>query len=243
MRLSFLLRAAALALALPLALAAAAAAQPDYPPVLDHVNGDPSSGPLTLPADQTFLVNSIGWFYTPTISFSLGGILTQFFDTGPDRPVTVELFAGSPEGALLASGTFNSAHARPDDDVGDLRFGGALFGAPVTITAGTTYFVGFRNVGQLDPLDPNSALGVNFTGFGTRLGAVRYGFETDGSDDYAYELLDADAEFETSPMLQFVGPGAVVTTPEPTTLLLLAGGLAALVAGTAVERRRARGTA
>jgi hypothetical protein len=240
MRLSSLVRAAALACALPLALPATAAAQPDAPAVLDHVNGDMSSWPPIIPADQTFLVNSIGWSYTPTVSYSLGGILTQFFDAGPDRPVTVELFAGAPGGALLASGTFNSAHARPDDDLGDRRFGGVLFSAPVTITAGTTYFVGFRDVGQLDPLDPNSALGVNFTSWGTRLGAVRYGFESDGSDDYAYELLDGDAEYETSPMLRFVGPGAVVTTPEPTALLLLAGGLAALAAATARRRARAR---
>jgi sugar lactone lactonase YvrE len=100
------------------------------------------------------VVTDVGWFYTPGQSYNLTGVRTAFLpiqasDTG-DRVVTLE-FLTAPRadgGTLLGTATFNSAIARG-------VLGGADFASSIPVTAGTRYFVGFRNV---------QGLGINVTG-------------------------------------------------------------------------------
>jgi hypothetical protein len=189
-----------------------------------------------LPDNDLYVVGNIGWFYTPTLSYTLGGIYTRFFDAGTDRDVTVELLSAprAVGGALLASATFNSALARG-------RLGGGFFAAPVALTAGTTYFVGFRNVAPPNARDPilvpdSQLLGVNYT---VAAGARSLGAAF--SDDANVGLYaDRTTGPETQPILQFLGPADVSVVPEPATLALVAPGLV-LVAGAALRRRRLTG--
>ena len=186
-----------------------------------------------LPDDDLYVVGSIGWFYTPSFSYTLGGVFTRFFDAGTDRDVTVELLSAprAVGGTLLASATFNSALARG-------RLGGGFFASPVSLAAGTTYFVGLRNVAPPNARDPILVpdallLGVNYT---TEAGARSLGAAF--SDDANLGLYaDRTTGAESQPILQFLGPGDVSVVPEPATLALVAPGLALMAVG-AVRRRR-----
>jgi hypothetical protein len=227
-------RLARAAAALSIATAAAPLAAPllaQDPVVVDGINQ------YGWNAYTIFQVGSIGWAYTPTQSYALGGILTRFADLGRDRDVTVEVLDGT-RTTQLASATFNSATARG-------QMGGGYFGSPLTLVAGTTYLIGFRNVGPVgDDSDPSNYLGANLAYWATpegRLANVWYGF--DDAEPYAYDATADDTEIETQPILQFVSPvgGAAEiptsTVPEPSTVALCATGLAVLAAG--ARRRRA----
>ena len=184
------------------------------------------------PVDQFLLAGSIGWAYTPGASYALSGVLTHFLDTGAasDRTITVELRDAS-RATVLRSATFHSREARG-------QLGGALFAQPFTLSAGVTYFVGFRGLAPLDHANVATYLGANFTDApdATRLAGAWY--DLDGSGSYDAWLPAADAEFEVQPILQFVGSTPPTTvTPEPATWALLATGLAG-VGGAAVRRRR-----
>ena len=232
-----LLERAATRIARAAVLAVAAATAPivaplgaQSPTVVDGIN------PYALPASTVFQVGSVGWAYTPAQSYLLGGILTRFSDTGTDRDVVVEVLDAT-RTTRLASATFNSAVARSEA-------GGGYFGSPLLLTAGTTYLIGFRNLGPVgDELDLDSYLGVNMAYFadaGGRLPSVWYGF--DDADPYAFEATSDDTEVETQPILQFVSTGGVVdvptsTVPEPTTVALVATGLIVVAVG--ARRRRA----
>jgi hypothetical protein len=133
--------------------------------------------------------------------------------------VTVEFYlAGPPSdgGALLGSGTFT-----PLADA----FAGGTF-APVTATAGTTYFVGFRNV---------SGLSLNTTTDSGAVVASNLRFDTDGLGGYDQMSVPGDAD---RPILQFIGPSAV---PEPSSVVMLLGtGVLGLIG---YRRRRHRSAA
>ena len=175
---------------------------------------------------DVYSVNTVGWFYTPSQTFSLTGISTQFAfvdDLSESQVVTVELFG---PGAFDDPNVTPTAFASSTFLAGDAEtsLGGAAFGG-VTLTAGTQYFIGFNGV-----LD----LGLNLTVGPDFLGPVRYGafYET---------LVTNPANTPTSelfyPVLQI--DGRVVPTspvPEPATVALFATGLA----GVAVVARRRR---
>lgn len=154
----------------------------------------------------------VGWFYHPSLTYTLTGINTEFGPTVDNRTVTVEFFlAGPPSngGSLLGSGTFTPlANA----------FAGGTF-APIEVTAGTKYFVGFRNV---------SGLSLNTT---TDIGAVVASdlrFDTDGLGGYTLISAPGDAD---RPILQFVGRAV----PEPSGVLMISSGVLGLIA---YSRRR-----
>lgn len=196
------------------------------------------------PMDDFWFSSSAGWFYTPTTSFQLAGIYTQFLaEGGSDRDVTIELLTKPlvDGGTLLASGVFNTSVARG-------QFGGVIFASAVDLTAGTEYFIGFRNLalpdaGDFDLVPESELLRVNYTDDlnATSLGASRYGFDDtesglEGTEPYELELTEGPF---TQPLLQLLGPSSVSAVPEPTTGVLLATGLAMLLIVSARRRRRA----
>lgn len=94
-------------------------------------------------------------------------------------------------------------------------FAGSTF-APISLVAGTPYFVGFRDV---------TGLGVNYTNDlgATSLGQLYFGNNADGMYDQPATGMSAQ------PILKFLGPQG--TIPEPGTLGLgvLGGALGGLL--------------
>ncbi len=111
----------------------------------------------------------VGWGYVPNANVDLAEIATNFgAGLGADRTVTSELFQGVPGQAgtvLLGSVSFPSSVAHG-------QLGGAPFPAPVPLTAGQLYFIGFLNVG---------GLGVN----------------VDADNDFQGSLSDPDANADS----------------------------------------------
>jgi hypothetical protein len=189
--------------------------------------------------------NNIGWYYTANSSYELDGIFTDF-EAVPNgtgsRTITEQIWTEQPAdgGVLLGSATF----------VGNSASGGRLGAdfAPVTITAGTSYFVDFENtigmgvdLGQWTSVDgvdePSAGATVNLDGwygewapnnndtfpnssfFGPTSGAI---YTTTGTGNVSF----------AEPILQFEGnPLSASGVPEPSTLLLFlaAGGTALLL--------------
>lgn len=158
--------------------------------IKDSVNGSylPATG-------GTWNAKNVGWYYTPTFSYTLDSILSDFAQAD-GRTVTEELYDGNPPasgGSLLASATFIPIAN---------TFSGGSF-TTITLQANKTYFVGFRNV---------SGLGFDFSSdpSATSLAPLRYDFPG-GSDTY-YWSGASDAE---RPILEFSGPHTVNAVPEP----------------------------
>jgi hypothetical protein len=160
--------------------------------VVDGVNAAASND------SSTWNATEVGWFYTPTFSYNLTGIETKFGSFVDSRTVTVEVYTDSPGsgGMLLRSADFTAlANA----------FSGGFF-APLSLTSGTTYFIGFRNVGNF-----NVNL-TNDTGATNLPGGLLYSFDNNGSYSIGPETL-----FTAQPILQFHDDSAV---PEPSTWVL-----------------------
>ena len=196
-----------------LALAALAVATPDAgAQVQDPINvGAPLYG-------ERFATETFGWSYTPLGTFSLTGVFTRFAEVDPadlGRTVWVDVYDGSLQTPL------GSASFLAGDALGGL--GGATFAQPITLTGGTTYFIGLRNV-----LD----LGTNLTTGPRQLATVRFG------DLYEFEASLGDFEDAYfQPVLELRGTPVASTVPEPGTVVLVATGLVG-AAGVARRRRR-----
>ena len=157
------------------------------------------------PIASQWNVGDVGWLYTPSFGYDLGGIET-LFPTGLENHhnVTVELYDELPSagGVLLRSAMFVS-----EANV----FSGGSF-TPISLVANEDYFVGFRNVANLGPnitRDPGATL------------LSRLYLSDDGS--YQYTLDD----LHSAPILRFLAPPApAAPAPEPTSITLL--GLGAL---------------
>jgi hypothetical protein len=173
-----------------------------------------------------------GWLYTPTSSYSLSGISTEFsipFGTSiEDRTVTVVVYANNTPtngGSLLGSFNFNSA-------VADGALGGGTFSTPLSLAGGTQYFIGFENVGPQSPTPNVDDLGVNSTGDPGATFLSNW-YTDGGGDTFANE--DPNMDNFGQPILAFYA----VSVPEPSTWLLLVGGFG----GAGLMLRRARRTA
>ena len=140
---------------------------------------------------------SVGWYFTPSVNFNLTAVQTNFNAVqqpgSQDRDVTIEVlsdrrFVG---GTLLRSATFNSSIARG-------RLGGASF-APITLTAGTRYFIGFRNV---------AGIGINTTNDAGSIdcGACLY-LDNDGDTTGQYKLRGGTTmpSAQDKPIVRFIG--------------------------------------
>jgi len=179
--------------------------------------------------------SDVGWLYTPSSSFNLSGIETKFSipngTTIEDRTVTVALYAGNtPANGGTFLGSFNFDSALADNNT----LGGGTFATPISLSAGSTYFVGFENVGPAaDSPGPNQDdLGVNFT---TDPGATFLSnlyYDAPGSSTCntgaGFACEDTNTDILGQPILAFLAPSPVSTTPLPAALPLFASGLGAL---------------
>jgi len=175
--------------------------------IIDSINADET--PYT---SAVVNVSEIGWVYTPQFSYTLTGIQSQFSDgSGPVFPwgnVEIEVYDGVPinGGVLLRSVTIF------------VEWGGFLRGgsfAPLEISAGSDYFIGFRGE-PFGPVPPYEIL-CNFADSGVSLPCY-YGTNNDGTYPNT-----TDSDYRIHPILMFEG------VPEPATVFLLSlGGLALL---------------
>jgi hypothetical protein len=206
-------------------------------PTYDNINGSASPYPSLAMAET-----DLGWVYSPTVSYILTGITSNFSDVGAMQTVTLSIWSGIPPISTtpLGTGTFTAGY-------GIL---GVTFPA-VSITAGDTYFVGLSNTGGIGVDMVDSAFLV--TSLHPAAAGVTYipsGFYTDypdASTDFANNVPlygyapacggDCNNAF-AAPILNFQGHAASAV-PEPTSLLLLA----TCVAGLGIQRKWARSKA
>ena len=153
-------------------------------------------------------VTAVGWYITPNVSLNLTRIETNFHPVlqsgSQNRNVTVELLTDrrAANGTLLRSAVFDSTTARG-------RLGGGSF-APVMLTAGTTYFIGFRNVGGIGINTTNDAGAVN-------CGACLYADnETSVEGQYQIRFGNDTPSVIDQPILRLIGVTPPTPTPTPT---------------------------
>lgn len=184
--------------------------------------------------NRQFNASAIGWYFTPTSSFFLTSIQTRFNGAfqSADRVVTAELWSdrAAVGGSLLRSSQFQSGSALD-------TFGGGAFDA-FWLEAGTTYFIGFRNV---------AGLGRNSTeqDGSQSSGHLYFSLGDPALGDYAH-LQNVTMVYNPSFALQgyteelsIVGNMPTTATPEPASMILMATGMVGMGVVTMVRRRRA----
>ncbi len=182
-------------------------------------------------------VEDVGWLYTPSTSYDLSGVKTKFSiplgTSIQDRTVTVALYQGNTPslgGTLL--GTFDFSSALADNNT----LGGGSFSSPIALTAGTTYFVAFENVGPKSGAPNVDDLGVNFTADAgaTNVGSTFYDGAGTGCAALTFACVDPNGDVLSQPILAFYGPSRAV--PEPSTWALSILGFLGL--GAMLRKRR-----
>lgn len=120
-----------------------------------------------------------------------------------NRTVTIEILTDrrAVGGTLIRSATFDSAIARG-------RLGGGTF-APVVLTAGTRYFIGFRNIAGIGTNTTSDTGAVNCGAclFLDNASSAEGQYQTRGGTDQA-SVVD-------QPILRLIGASAATPTPTP----------------------------
>lgn len=167
--------------------------------VIDSVNAGKT------PDAGTFQAVEVGWFYTPSFSYSLTGIEARFGFPGDFSGLsTVEIYSNHPgsRGTLLRRSDFF-----PVQDA----YAGGIF-EPLSLIAGKSYFIGFRNISG-ESLIYTSGPGAQVLSPG-----IYFGF----TDEGLYAVGPATGLGYESPILQFTGELNQGTVPEPSTMVIFA---------------------
>lgn len=198
---------------------------------IDNINGNATPPYLVWSTD----FNTEGWEYTPTKSYTLTGISSDFepvTDGSGLKTVTVQIQTAPDGGTVIDQGTFSV-----DSDTGGLQ--GATFPTSALLTAGTTYFVDLEGIGGLgvnvgqwadtgpgNTPAPSDGATVNLDAFWTYDGGTSAWVEGVPDVPGAY---DTDSGYNLSidePILAFFGTALPV--PESSSWAMLLGGLGLL---------------
>jgi len=163
-------------------------------------------------SSDIWAVPDVGWAFTSPLTTVISGVQTEFYQTD-GRTVTLEFYSGIPNqigSSLLAQALY-------------IPVGGSLFGPSignVSLTAGTTYFVGFKGV---------QGLGVNYTGSGDP-GVTDLALYYDTAPPPYFDKLQTG--YSTGrPILSFEGSIPESGVPEPAAVWSTAIGLCGLWLG------------
>jgi hypothetical protein len=185
--------------------------------IIDNINGGAS------PAFFFFggAIDNIGWDYTPSFSYNLTGISTFFEPIAVPAPTTrtvTVVLKSTAGGAPIASG---------DVTVGAAGGAQGVSFSPVTLTAGTEYFVGFENV---------LGLGLNIVNFILTQpdGTVNLDGWWQGTPPgnnftiFTPQMVMGQLQVFSAPILNFSGTPIPTPVPEPSTWAMMVLGFAGL---------------
>ncbi|MBC8164775.1 MAG: PEP-CTERM sorting domain-containing protein [Bryobacteraceae bacterium] len=171
---------------------------------------------------------TIGWYWTPSQDFDLQSIETVLNTQGNNInnnfTLTTSLFTDRPAvgGSLIDAHTFNGAGYSGG-------WTGGQFATPVSVTAGTSYFVGLSGWDQV--LTASGGGGVNWvqpTDYpaGSTFDSLFPGY-TGTTFDVQMNAGPTPASIDF-PILRFVGVVPTSPVPEPSSIIFMLSGVGAL---------------
>jgi hypothetical protein len=169
-------------------------------------------------------INDIGWYYTPSESYTLNQIETLFSPAaGTNRTITFAVFTDRPAngGTLIESASFAATEG---------TLGGPIFATGIPLIGGDTYFVALEGISDSSGLN---GIGVNQVDFSQNsgdgpTGSVSPGTEwqdTNGSATFGTEGCSDTTNWFCKPEIEFLEAPAPAV-PEPDTFILLAAPVA-----------------
>ncbi|HEY3963952.1 MAG TPA: PEP-CTERM sorting domain-containing protein [Planctomycetaceae bacterium] len=215
-----------------LAVLAARSSQADI--VYQDVNGSLQPGPFYWASSS----GTIGWYWTPATNVELTSIETQLNTFGSNvnnnANFTTTLFTDRPAvgGMALESSVWNGTQYNPDGWLG------SAFATPLTLTGGTTYFIGMSGFNQV--LTGSGGAGVNWINPPTQPGAQTLGAGSSytGTDFDLQLNPDSSPGSTDDPILRFLAQTPTSPTPEPSSLVLLSGFAASICSFSWFRRRK-----
>jgi len=214
--------------------------------VIDSYNAAKTPGyVLPRPPCCIWVPDTIGWYWTPAGDSYLTNIQTKLADVdfgyNNDFAMTVSLFTDRPAagGTLIDSFTFNASSFVDGGGHDTFPWRGTGFAAPVSVTGGTNYFVGFQGwAAAYDPHTGNGG-GINWVIDGDTGGPPADAqFLSAGYTGATFDTkMGTDRTVTAAPVIRFIGGLGAPPVPEPSTYALLMIGLAALGLNTAGRKR------
>jgi hypothetical protein len=190
------------------------------------------------PGPYVWIPDNIGWYWTPATDLMLDSIETRlttgFTNINNNFTFTTELFTDRPAvgGTSLGSANWNGTAYNVDGWLG------ASFAAPISLTGGVTYFIGFSGWSQA--FTGSGGAGVNWVETATHPTAQNLGAGSGytGAGWMTQMWAGSTPANIDSPILRFVEYQEDLSpVPEPASAVLLA--LGAVMAGGFARRRQA----
>lgn len=196
-------------------------------PLQDNQNGDN----CCVNADT-----DIGWYYTPSTSYLLSGIVTIYDNlSSADPTVTFGVYTDRPSngGALLGSATYTPAGGTLGSQSGLVA--APVFAPGIPLIGGTTYFIGEQNIFHLGVSQVTfESTGVEGTPPGSVAPGATWG-DIDGSHSFSASNCSDLNNWFCKPEIEFLTANSAAT-PEPP----LSPGIGAALAALAIAVRRRR---